>query len=226
MIVDSLLIVLATEIGYVFLNPFINIPNTFIYKLILSSLLFYLIFGFVFKVFTRINRYTNLHEIIGILLATTSTLIVNFLFYFSLQDNFSKRLVFFTYILSTFAIVLSRLAWRFLVEKKNSNKDKENKLINKTVIIGAGEGGRILYNSLLGSKKAGDIKVVGFVDDDPNKQKMYLSNLRVLGKIKDLPEIIKTENIDMVTIAIPSLSRKELKDIYDLLENVKVKVNL
>lgn len=39
-----------------------------------------------------------------------------------------------------------------------------------TLIVGAGEGGRILYNSFLGSKTAQDIHVVGFVDDDPNKE--------------------------------------------------------
>lgn len=43
-----------------------------------------------------------------------------------------------------------------------------------TLIVGAGEGGRILYNSFLGSKTAQDIQVVGFVDDDPNKKK-YVS---------------------------------------------------
>ncbi|GEN91994.1 hypothetical protein TKO01_20400 [Tetragenococcus koreensis] len=97
--------------------------------------------------------------------------------------------------------------------------------VKQTLIIGAGEGGRVLYNSFLGSKTATDIHVVGFVDDDPNKQNVYLSNVKVLGKIKDLPQLIQKYNIDMVTIAMPSLPRKKLREIFDLLENNQVTVN-
>ncbi len=79
-----------------------------------------------------------------------------------------------------------------------------------TLIVGAGEGGRILYNSFLGSKTAQDIHVVGFVDDDPNKRNTYLSGKKVLGALKDIPELIEKYDIQMVTIAIPSLSRKKI----------------
>lgn len=226
LVVDTLLIIFANILGYLFLSPFILIPHRFIYQLTISSIFIYIIFGFIFKVFTRINRYTNLYEIIAILSAATATLITNFILYFSLQDTFSKRLLLFTYLISSFAIIMSRLCWRLLVERRNSKKDTEKNLFKRTILIGAGEGGRILYNSLIGSKTAGDIQVVGFVDDDPNKQNMYLSNVKVLGKIKDLPDIIEKEKINMVTIAIPSLSRKRLKEIFELLEDIKVKVNI
>lgn len=224
--VDSFLIMLADLIAYLFLKPFIPIPISFMFKITISSIVVYLVFGIIFKVFTRINRYTNLHEIMGILLATTCTMLFNFILFFSLNDNFSRRLVIFTYFLSTFGIILSRLVWRLLVEKRNSIKNKQSGLTKRTILVGAGEGGRILYNSLLGSKSAGDIEIVGFVDDDPNKQRMYLSNVKVLGKIADLPQLVKDEHIDMVTIAIPSISREQLKTIYDLLADEKIKVNL
>ena len=51
-----------------------------------------------------------------------------------------------------------------------------------TLIVGAYEGGRILYNSFLGSKTAQDIHVVGFVDDDPNKRNTYLSGKKYWGR--------------------------------------------
>lgn len=224
-VVDLFLMLLANLAGYVFLNPFIPIPNAFILRLIISSTLLYLIFGYVFRVFTRINRYTNLREIVAILLATTATTIGNAIYLLSFSEAFSKRLILFTYILSTFFIILSRLAWRLVVERRNMRAKLDRSEIKRTIIIGAGEGGRVLNNSLIGSPKAVDIKVVGFVDDDPNKQHMYLSNVKVLGKIKDLPGIIDKYDIDMVTIAIPSLPRKKLRQIFDLLEGYKVKVN-
>lgn len=223
-VVDLTLIACATIAGYLFLNPFIPIPIPFISRLIISSMILYLIFGYVFRVFTRINRYTNLREILAILLATTGTALGNAIYLLSFSEAFSKRLILFTYILSAFFIILSRLAWRLFVERRNMHTAKDQPA-KRTLIVGAGEGGRVLYNSFLGSKTASDIQVVGFVDDDPNKQKVYLSNVKVLGKMKDLPQLVGKYQIDMVTIAIPSLPRKRLREVFDLLENNPVTVN-
>ncbi|MCF1685041.1 polysaccharide biosynthesis protein [Tetragenococcus halophilus] len=223
-VVDLTLIACATIAGYLFLNPFIPIPIPFISRLIISSMILYLIFGYVFRVFTRINRYTNLREILAILLATTGTALGNAIYLLSFSEAFSKRLILFTYILSAFFIILSRLAWRLFVERRNMHTAKDQPA-KRTLIVGAGEGGRVLYNSFLGSKTASDIQVVGFVDDDPNKQKVYLSNVKVLGKMKDLPQLVRKYQIDMVTIAIPSLPRKRLREVFDLLENNPVTVN-
>ncbi|GEN91993.1 hypothetical protein TKO01_20390 [Tetragenococcus koreensis] len=103
--VDLALIVFATIAGYYFLNPFILIPASFIGRLLISSMVLYLIFGWAFRVFTRINRYTNLREIIAILLATTCTAIGNAIYLISFSEAFSKRLILFTYILSAFFII-------------------------------------------------------------------------------------------------------------------------
>src|SRR5699024_23981 len=113
---------------------------------------------------------------------------------------------------------------RFYVERRNEKLVSSHKQ-RKTILIGAGEGGQILFNSLLGSRGVNQIEVVGFVDDDPNKQNMYLSNARVLGKISDLPHLVDDYQIDMVTIAIPSLSRHKLRKVVRLLEDKPVKVN-
>jgi len=223
-IVDLTLILLATIAGYIFLDPFILIPNSFIWRLGVSSMLLYVTFGYLFRVFTRINRYTNLSEIMAILAATTCTALGNTAYLLSFSEAFSKRLILFTYILSAFFIILSRLAWRLFVEQRNMRAVKDQP-VKRTLIVGAGEGGRVLYNSLLGSKTANDIQVVGFVDDDPNKQKVYLSNVKVLGKIEDIPQLVQKHQIDMVTIAIPSLPRKKLREIFNLLEKEEVKVN-
>ncbi|AOF48250.1 short-chain dehydrogenase [Tetragenococcus halophilus] len=223
-VVDLTLIACATIAGYLFLNPFIPIPIPLISRLIISSMILYLIFGYVFRVFTRINRYTNLREILAILLATTGTALGNAIYLLSFSEAFSKRLILFTYILSAFFIILSRLAWRLFVERRNMHTAKDQPA-KRTLIVGAGEGGRVLYNSLLGSKTSSDIHVVGFVDDDPNKQKVYLSNVKVLGKVENIPQLVQKYNVDMVTIAIPSIPRKKLREIFDLLENNQVTVN-
>lgn len=223
-LVDSILLVFANIASYYFMKPFVLIPMDFMQISIVLSIILYWLFGWIFRVFSRINRYTNLREMIAIFLALTLSSITTILLLFFSKENYSMRLVISTYFLSMFFIIASRLVWRLYIEKKNSRCIPSEEVKN-TLILGAGEGGRILYNSLLGSKTAGDINVVGFIDDDPNKRHTYLSGKKVLGSIKDLPELVDKYEIAMITIAIPSLSRKKLREIFELIEPLHVKVN-
>lgn len=206
------------------MKPFVAIPMDLILISIGLSIGFYLFYGSLFKVFTRINRYTNLREIIAIFSSLSASAVSSIIILLFINRRYSLRLVIFAYLLSLLLIIGSRLIWRIYVETKNMRYLSTDSAKN-TLIVGAGEGGRILYNSFLGSKTAQDIHVVGFVDDDPNKRNTYLSGKKVLGALKDIPELIEKYDIQMVTIAIPSLSRKKLRRIFELVESARVKVN-
>ena len=222
--VDSLLLIAANSAAVNFMEPFVAIPMDLILISIGLSIGFYLFYGSLFKVFTRINRYTNLREIIAIFSSLSASAASSILILMFINRRYSLRLVIFAYLLSLLLIIGSRLIWRIYIETKNMRYVSTDSAKN-TLIVGAGEGGRILYNSFLGSKTAQDIHVVGFVDDDPNKRNTYLSGKKVLGALKDIPELIEKYDIQMVTIAIPSLSRKKLRRIFELVESARVKVN-
>ncbi|EGP4875307.1 nucleoside-diphosphate sugar epimerase/dehydratase [Enterococcus faecium] len=223
-VVDSLLLIAANIAAAKFMKPFVSIPMDLILISIGLSIGFYLFYGSLFKVFTRINRYTNLREIIAIFSSLSASAASSILILLFINRRYSLRLVIFAYLLSLLLIIGSRLIWRIYIETKNMRYVSADSAKN-TLIVGAGEGGRILYNSFLGSKTAQDIHVVGFVDDDPNKRNTYLSGKKVLGALKDIPELIEKYDIQMVTIAIPSLSRKKLRRIFELVESARVKVN-
>ena len=222
--VDSLLLIAANIAAAKFMKPFVSIPMDLILISIGLSIGFYLFYGSLFKVFTRINRYTNLREIIAIFSSLSASAASSILILLFINRRYSLRLVIFAYLLSLLLIIGSRLIWRIYIETKNMRYVSADSAKN-TLIVGAGEGGRILYNSFLGSKTAQDIHVVGFVDDDPNKRNTYLSGKKVLGALKDIPVLIEKYDIQMVTIAIPSLSRKKLRRIFELVESARVKVN-
>ncbi|EGP5242864.1 polysaccharide biosynthesis protein [Enterococcus faecium] len=223
-VVDSLLLIAANIAAAKFMKPFVSIPMDLILISIGLSIGFYLFYGSLFKVFTRINRYTNLREIIAIFSSLSASAASSIFILLFINRQYSLRLVIFAYLLSLLLIIGSRLIWRIYIETKNMRYVSADSAKN-TLIVGAGEGGRILYNSFLGSKTAQDIHVVGFVDDDPNKRNTYLSGKKVLGALKDIPELIEKYDIQMVTIAIPSLSRKKLRRIFELVESARVKVN-
>ena len=223
-VVDSLLLIAANIAAAKFMKPFVAIPMDLILISTGLSIGFYFFYGSLFKVFTRINRYTNLREIIAIFGSLSASDVSSILILLFINRQYSLRLVIFAYLLSLLLIIGSRLIWRIYIETKNMRYVSADSAKN-TLIVGAGEGGRILYNSFLGSKTAQDIQVVGFVDDDPNKRNTYLSGKKVLGALKDIPELIEKYDIQMVTIAIPSLSRKKLRRIFELVESAHVKVN-
>lgn len=223
-VVDSLLLIAANIAAAKFMKPFVSIPMDLMLISIGLSIGFYLFYGSLFKVFTRINRYTNLREIIAIFSSLSASAASSILIMMFINRRYSLRLVIFAYLLSLLLIIGSRLIWRIYIETKNMRYVSTDSAKN-TLIVGAGEGGRILYNSFLGSKTVQDIHVVGFVDDDPNKRNTYLSGKKVLGALKDIPELIEKYDIQMVTIAIPSLSRKKLRRIFELVESARVKVN-
>lgn len=223
-VVDSLLLIAANIAAAKFMKPFVSISMDLLLISIGLSIGFYLFYGSLFKVFTRINRYTNLREIIAIFSSLSASAASSILILLFINRRYSLRLVIFAYLLSLLLIIASRLIWRIYIETKNMRYVSADSAKN-TLIVGAGEGGRILYNSFLGSKTAQDIHVVGFVDDDPNKRNTYLSGKKVLGALKDIPELIEKYDIQMVTIAIPSLSRKKLRRIFELVESARVKVN-
>lgn len=206
------------------MTPFVGIDQDYLAVNLGVSLIFYIGYGMLFKTFTRINRYTNLNEMAAIFSAITCTVISSFIIQYLFMQKISLRLQLLTYILSMFLIISSRLFWRIYIEHKTQRQESPlNK--HRTLIIGAGEGGRILSNSILSSKAINDLEVIGFVDDDPNKYKTYLSGIKVVGNTKDLPRLIDELSIDMVTIAIPSLPRKRIREIFHLIESKEVKMN-
>ncbi|MCD5030044.1 polysaccharide biosynthesis protein [Enterococcus asini] len=224
-VLDSLLVALACIISYFFMKSYVDVTTKFLMLSMILSIVLYLMFGTIFKVFTRINRYTNLREIMAIFFATTCQFLVGLLvMQFFWNQTFSRRFELLSYILTLTLIIASRLSWRIFVEQRNRRQGKGTK-IERTIIVGAGEGGRILQNSLVGTPTSGEIDIIGFVDDDPNKVGTYLAGKKVLGTLSDLPQLIKDNQIDMVTIAIPSLSSTRLQEIFAKLADTTVKVN-
>jgi len=82
----------------------------------------------------------------------------------------------------------------------------------RVLIVGAGRAGAALAKDLVATHGPG-LEVIGFVDDDPDKQGSTLLGLEVLGTTRDLAEIPRRRPVDQVIIAIPSASPSVLRRI-------------
>ena len=73
----------------------------------------------------------------------------------------------------------------------------------RALIVGAGEGGRLVLREIMRNPQLG-LDPVGFVDDDPLKRGIRVEGVRVLGTTEDLGRILDEAEPDEITIAIPS----------------------
>ena len=88
---------------------------------------------------------------------------------------------------------------RPLAAFRGGRKDQRSVLI-----AGAGDGGRLVLREIVRNRGLG-LTPVGFVDDDPGKQRLRIDGVRVRGNTEaDLPRILDDAEPDEVIIAIPS----------------------
>ncbi len=90
--------------------------------------------------------------------------------------------------------------------------------VEKIVIMGAGNAGRALAQGLEREKTMG-YDIVGFLDDDPEKQGARVETSRgtypVLGPLSSLKEVMDRSNVRTVAIAIPSLGLQKLREMVN-----------
>jgi len=85
-----------------------------------------------------------------------------------------------------------------------------SELKEKTLIIGAGDAGEQILRSI-STLKSSFFYPVGFVDDNNVKQGVAIHGLNVLGKIDDIPKIVKDNQVKVMIIALPSAGSDIIK---------------
>ena len=82
----------------------------------------------------------------------------------------------------------------------------------RTIIYGAGAAGQLLYKEVLNNSQI-RYKIIGFLDDDPYKHNTYISGLRVFGGRQQIEDIVKTLEVDVIIVALPSATLEVKKRI-------------
>ena len=221
---DLTVFYLAGIFSYLFLSPFLMLETQPMIWSLLVSVSVYVGLAFYFRLFDKINRYTSIRETVIhaliITMAFTASDVFNMIF-----TPLSMRFLFLWYIITVMIIPASRVGWRIIMEhrmKKEKINGKEELKTLRTLIVGAGEGGGLFIRNLQHDPA---IEFVGIVDDDDNKKNTTVYGVPVLGKTKDIENLIDTYDVDQVTIAIPSISSKNLERIVSYCNETDIKVN-
>ena len=90
----------------------------------------------------------------------------------------------------------------------------------KTLIYGAGSAGRQLFKAI---RDSGSIDIRGFIDDDLSTQGRLIDGKQVYSP-KKLKKLIDNNGINLVLLALPSVSRKRRIEIIKNLSNYNIAI--
>ncbi len=83
------------------------------------------------------------------------------------------------------------------------------------LVAGAGKLGQMLVERIQQNAWTG-LFVVGYVDDDEEKQGQVYRDVPVLGKIRDIPELVRKHGIDQIFCCFPLEQHDRLKAAMDV----------
>ena len=198
-----------------------EIPDTYMKSLpyfMLLALVLKLAFLVLFNLYDLSWRFVSLGELIKILKALSLSTLTLGMTLFLLRvylpfQGFPRSILFLDFIISFFLVGTLRISKRIFYEGlKITFKSKGEKV--KILIIGAGNAGEQIIREMLRNKDSVYLPI-GFIDDNPAKKGINIHGIKVLGKREDIQKICKTNKIDEVLIALPSVHSNEIKKIVE-----------
>lgn len=206
------------------MNPLVSISPEASMLMLVVQLGIYWILGVALNIFNRVNRQASLREVIAISISLFAGLIAELVFLAMIGDSYSRRYVLLTYFFGVVLICGSRIGWKLFVEYRIQQGKKVSQG-KRTLVFGAGAGGRILAEALKQSVTNDGVDIIGFVDDDKDKQGIVFCGKPVLGTVDELPELVDVYQIEQLTIAIPSLSPSGYEKIVNIAQQKHIQVN-
>tara|TARA_B110000027_G_scaffold127709_1_gene147326 strand:- start:205 stop:2121 length:1917 start_codon:yes stop_codon:yes gene_type:complete len=214
-IIDIGLCIFCTWIAfYLRLEEFIKINNITILAVLISISLAIPIF-WLSGLYKTMFRFAGLSIILNVFVAISaySLLYVAVITIYGIQ-GIPRSIGILQPMLLFLGILCSRIIVKYLfINNPTNSKNKKNVLI-----YGAGSAGRQLLNTLENNP---EMKTLGFLDDNPQFQKQIILGQTVYSP-SNIKKLIKKKNINLVLLALPSLSRQRRNQIIDTLNKHKI----
>ena len=118
--------------------------------------------------------------------------------------------------------LLGMAAVRILVRTRAARRDRASASasvgqLRRVLIVGAGEAG-IRIGWEIRRRPGSGFVTVGFLDDAPAKAQLNVAGTQILGRIEDLPRVVREHRVDQVFIAMPSASGRQTRRVAELSE--------
>jgi exopolysaccharide biosynthesis polyprenyl glycosylphosphotransferase len=135
--------------------------------------------------------------------------------------EFSRLLFFYFYVLDLLFLTLWRAALPGLLHRFGHRLGQPRRVL----IVGAGQVGREAGVAVLEHRWAG-LDLVGFLDDDPAKQRSGCLERPVLAPLAVAADVVAAQEIDEVIVALPLRAQAETERLVLALQALPVNVRL
>lgn len=115
-----------------------------------------------------------------------------------------------------------RLTVRLLHESTRRQRAGQ---LKRVLIVGAGEAGSMIVREMQRHPEAG-LQPIGFLDDEPGKQRQKVVGLPVFGVVGNLLEVVRREEAEEVLIAVPSATGDFVRRVVDLSREAQVRYRI
>lgn len=181
---------------------------------------------FLFKLYSRVWRYAGSSELLAIVGANFAGAICWFIFSVLVEAVLPRSIYILTALVLTFFVGGTRLSLRvysYLTSKPQYIQRTQK--LNKVLVIGAGDAGAMLAREIE-RYHSGKRKIIGFIDDDRDKQGKTMFGIRVLGSRYDIEQVVADTDANEIIIAMPSVKGKKIKEIIDVCKNTNCKLTI
>ncbi len=180
----------------------------------------------VFKLYISVWRYASANEFIKIILA----IVVNMALQISVFLLFKIRVpgsyyLFYAGILGVLILCI-RFFYRFLrVLRNKQNALRNGSLAANVMIVGAGAAGNSIMKELESSAMISK-RVRCLIDDNPGCHGKLMRGVPIVGGRECIPDAVEKYDIDEIIIAMPSASRKTVKEIVETCKETACKLEI
>lgn len=188
-------------------------------------ILFIKIFVFYgFKLYKSLWEFASIDELVEVVEATIISNIISIFYLLVVNAGLPVSIYLMVLVLDMVFIGGNRFCIRIVRRLKAQSRitDKNSK---RVLIVGAGAAGSMVIRELRNHNGLNS-KPVAIIDDDPTKKNLNINGIPVVGNRNDIVHICKKYNIDEIIIAIPSASRKDIKEIVNECKKTKCKTKI
>jgi len=194
----------------------LQITNKNINILVYFNLSFCIIY-FILKIYNNSWRFSGTSEYMSLVALSSSVTVLSYMIRIFLRLDTKSSLYFETWIIFTFLLIVSRFLM-FLTRMKGITRSDANS--ENVLIYGAGESGVLLVKESRINPNF-PYRIVGFLDDNPNKKGGKVYGIKVLGGLEDVEKIIEKNDVSKIIISMPSVEQSKISNILKELNKLK-----
>ena len=162
-----------------------------------------------------------LDEVYAVFSGTAIGIVIMMAVTYAIQFYYSR----FIFLMVGAVVVVLLSLERGLLRLAQAELRKQGLGIRRVVIVGAGEVGRSVMRSIVAQPGLG-YRVVGFVDDNPDKGRTDIGHFKALGGLENLPRIVSQEAVDEVVVTLPWMYHRKILSIVHQCERHEVRARI